>query len=589
MVHNPIMESNTHAHTLIEHIAAKVEYYKERFGLNTGKAFLLWYGIEALDLDENEALVAVSYDGGNDNGLDFFYVDDESQTVIIAQGKFQQNGTYNARVGAFLELVHSTDKFKNIEILKQDGRDDLVDIAMDFNEALSKGYGAEYQFVYMGPPKKEVVDAANLFNGDEDFPGRSASIVDLTLLQQIHDEYIDAASRIPEAELEIDPNTIFRQSGPYGDSLVATVSGTELKRLYQEHRDTLFDRNVRLFLGTRKGSVNAGIRDTLNSSEDRGNFWAYNNGITLICDSFELGADNTQVKLRKFSIVNGCQTTVSIANSSDEASASVGVLARFIAQSDPQVVDSIIRYNNSQTKIRDWDLTSQDRNHKRLKNRLAEVPHPFFYQLRKGEWTHLGTEEKSRFTRRNRPHIIEPDLLAQRLAAFKGMPVTAYKDKAALFSTHSRVLFPPDLQVQEVLLAWQAGEAVDDVIANAVVAANQRDDKQEMRVLTRGGRMFVLAVTAILLELRNGSTVVARLDLDRAGSFGSREILDKYATVALSYYLDIMDERIEAGGDINQMVRSEDSFARIQQRVRRKYQRDSLSEGFVNSLPTLIS
>ena len=48
-----------------------------------------------------------------------------------------------------------------------------------------------------------------------------------------------------------------------------TVPASELVRLYKEYEDRLFDRNVRLFLGAKKGSVNAGIAETLSLREAR--------------------------------------------------------------------------------------------------------------------------------------------------------------------------------------------------------------------------------------------------------------------------------------------------------------------------------
>jgi hypothetical protein len=161
------------------------------------------------------------------------------------------------------------------------------------------------------------------------------------------------------------------------------------------------------------------------------------------------------------------------------------VLARFIAVPETEVVDSIIKFNNSQTKIRDWDLSSQDRNQKRLAKLLAQDPHPFFYELRRGEWNHLPPEEKQRFTRSGKSQIIVPDVLAQRLAAFKKRPVVAYKDKSALFTTHGRIVFPQDLRVEEVLLAWHAGEAAEAAVAAAVAEAKGQKDGIQLRILTR--------------------------------------------------------------------------------------------------------
>ncbi|HSH78605.1 MAG TPA: hypothetical protein VLA19_08750, partial [Herpetosiphonaceae bacterium] len=183
-------------------------------------------------------------------------------------------------------------------------------------------------------------------------------------------------------------------------------------------------------------------------------------------------------------------------------------------------------------------LSSQDKNQKRLKNRLAEDPHPFFYQLRQGEWNHLPSEEKQRFTRAGKSQIIQPDILAQRLAAFKGRPVSAYKEKSTLFTTHGRTIFPQDLSVEEVLLAWHAGEAAEEAVRNAIVEARQEGDQHRARILVRGGRIFVLAVMATLLEERNGAVYASRIKREVAGSRSTRRDLDAYATVALSYYVE---------------------------------------------------
>ena len=57
------------------------------------------------------------------------------------------------------------------------------------------------------------------------------------------------------------------------------------------HGDSLFDRNIRLFLGSHKGGVNAGIKETLETPTERPNFWAYNNGVTFICDDYDYDAE----------------------------------------------------------------------------------------------------------------------------------------------------------------------------------------------------------------------------------------------------------------------------------------------------------
>jgi hypothetical protein len=181
---------------LLQYITERVEQYETRYSLPLrGQAFMLWYGVEALGLEEDEAFVAVDSDGGNDKGIDLFHVDDGNERVIIAQGRFNARGNYNARPGALYELIHSTDFLQNPETLRRDGRPDLAELAADYLASVEQGYTVDFHFVYMGPPKQDVTDAQSQYNADfETSSGRFARVIDLELLQQIHDEYVDAAS-----------------------------------------------------------------------------------------------------------------------------------------------------------------------------------------------------------------------------------------------------------------------------------------------------------------------------------------------------------------------------------------------------------
>jgi hypothetical protein len=572
--------------SVINHINEQVEVYSARYSLNVGKAFMVWYAIEALGLEEDIAFSAVSIDGGNDKGIDLFYVDDETQTVIIAQGKYHRQANYNARPGTLYELIHSTDWFDNPQTVANEGRTELEDAAVDYREALAKSYSVDYHFVYMGPPKRELEDSASQFNASSE-PGQSryARVINIELLRSIYEENSGFSTRIKESTIVLEKERVFRQKGQYGEAIVASIPGKELKRLYAEHRDSLFDRNVRLYLGARKGSVNAGLKETLESPAERNNFWAYNNGITFVCRDFDYDESDGRLKLTNFSIVNGCQTTVSIANFLHRDADEVEILARFIAAPKEQDVDSIIRFTNSQTKIRDWDLASQDKKQKSLKSELAQDPHPFFYELRLGEARHLNAAEKSRFTRDSKLQVIKPDVLAQRLAAFKGHPAYAYTEKSLLFTTHGKLVFPQDLQVEEVLLAWLAGEAADEAVQKELIAARQDKNQTVSRVLARGGK---LAVMAILLNERNGSVYLSRIERVVAGSKNTRRGLDKYAALAMSYYCEVMEDLMSMGTDLNLAVRSQETFGRVQSKIRHKWGRESKGTGFTESLDKFV-
>ncbi|NIZ80301.1 abortive phage resistance protein, partial [Escherichia coli] len=72
--------------------------------------------------------------------------------------------------------------------------------------------------------------------------------------------------------------------------------------MHQQYQNQLFEGNVRLFIGERKGGINEKIIETAHLRP--GDFWALNNGITIVAESFEHISGN-KYDLRRFSIVNG--------------------------------------------------------------------------------------------------------------------------------------------------------------------------------------------------------------------------------------------------------------------------------------------
>jgi hypothetical protein len=368
---------------------------------------------------------------------------------------------------------------------------------------------------------------------------------------------------------------------------VTTLSGNQLHELYLSHGDRLFDRNVRLFLGARKGGVNAGIRDTIGSESDRPNFWAYNNGVTFVCDTYQ--CDGDELTLHNFSIVNGCQTTVTIANSLVAAAKKVRVLARFIAAPEG-AIDSIIRFTNSQNPIRLWDLSAQDKLQKRLKKELARLPQPFLYILRKGETRRLTAADRAKFKRGGTGALcaIPLDLNAQYLAAFRGLPAVAYKDKGRIFSAHYDEVFPDQIRPEEVVLVWQAASAAADLVKMELERAAQGGEQQRVAILKRGAKFFVVGAMAIILHERNGKTFLNKLKPEVAVSKTTEGRLKNYATVGLEWYLEIMQELVDGGAEVTTLVRSQDSWTKIRQRLQSKWRVYSLSKKVVeDALPVL--
>lgn len=521
-------------------------------GLDNDRAFAVWYCETSLRLERDEAVDACRYDGGNDRGIDIFYVDNELQRVVIAQAKYFKSSTKSPKPADVALLLDALDALSDPQALRDDGRPDLAEAADDLRDARDLGYVVHLQVVYPGPGRKGLESQMRTFNrlhSDED---AAAELVPLAELESLYAEFLGQVGRVAAGTLELQATMAYEQAGTYGSALVCSIPGSSLKALYDLHGNRLFDQNVRLFLGSRKGSVNAGIRETIDDAGDRQNFWAYNNGITIVARSFKRNRSKRAVELKDFSIVNGCQTTVLIGSSDPGFVAGISVLARIVAA--PQaIVDSIIRFTNSQTPIRIWEMSARDRNQRRIRSELDRLPEPWFYAFRRGEFD--TTPDKTRYGTPTRL-LPFPDSI-QFLAAFRGLPVQAYKDKGRLFTTHRDKVMPPGLSPVDLLWAWHVGLAVRRLLPT--VQAELSDDPIAALVLRRGAQFYATAVAARVLSEQNGADFTAAVDPKRLTDKAMSDRLDKYARTALVGVVKTMKQLLKSESDLGVVLRSPDT------------------------------
>lgn len=152
------------------------------------------------------------------------------------------------------------------------------------------------------------------------------------------------------------------------DCYLAIVPGEILAKLYKEYSNELLESNVRAFLG-QAGKFNKGIRDTIRTKPQM--FLPYNNGITATAESVETKIIDNQLvitKLNDFQIVNGGQTTASLYHTQkkfkDADLSKIFVQMKLTVIKDKEqkniVVPNISRFANSQNKVSELDLSSNN-------------------------------------------------------------------------------------------------------------------------------------------------------------------------------------------------------------------------------------
>ncbi len=191
----------------------------------------------------------------------------------------------------------------------------------------------------------------------------------------------------------LDATSNYRKKKGNYKTYLAIFPGALLAELYEKYSTRLLEKNVRSFLSVRN-AVNKGIRETLHDEPEK--FLAFNNGISLTATKVKL-QDNHIHELSDMQIVNGGQTVASLHRALyvDEIPLdNVYVMAKINSIDTDQVgemVPLISKYSNTQSAVKNTDLTSNHIFHKTIEDisRSITMPnsHPsWFYERSTGEY-----------------------------------------------------------------------------------------------------------------------------------------------------------------------------------------------------------
>jgi hypothetical protein len=108
--------------------------------------------------------------------------------------------------------------------------------------------------------------------------------------------------------------------------------------------------------------------------------------------------------------------------------------------------------------------------------------------------------------------------------------------------------------------------------------AIEQDNESRVAILKRGAPFFVLALMGVLLHERNGQTFLNKLKADVAASKATVKRLLKYATIALEWYVEIMDDLVANGNEVASIVRTQEGWRKIKPKIQSKWKVYRLAE-----------
>lgn len=512
-------------------IKGEVEKIKNTENLpDSGRAFVLWVLMNYFDMDrENAALGLI--DSPNDKRVDAFIEQDDSIRVI--QCKFFDNTSKEIGGNEIALFKGCIDWLKNPEEVKKLNLARLYDAALTFSERWKESVDVQLHFFAFGKFSSDAEHERIVFN-NSDLKERVHmyfhGVADILTLYRAK-SHLENPLENEKIEIELIPGEFFIREGEMR-SIVATIKGKYLLRMYERYGDSLFERNIRLYKGARKGSINAKIIDTVSDNEERRNFWYYNNGISFVCRDFSVkgSIEPPILEVQGFQVINGCQTTVCLSEAKQRIQGwesipeEVQVVVRFI-RAPVKKVDLITLYTNSQNPVSETQLKSNDPIQKRLKNELAEFTPAYFYSIKEGDWQILSASEKRIF--RNR--TIKMSDVAQAIYSFIADPAFARRWRNRLFSEKYYEIFRKDLHVGELILPWRILRVINGKIAkyrreefsklkkeSSAFTDAEREDVQKREFLIYSN-LIILYFIGKLMEKRYGqySQEVARRMLNQ--------------------------------------------------------------------------
>jgi hypothetical protein len=321
-------------------------------------------------------------DDYDDNGIDAFYYDEASATLLLLQSKFKKDSAFRQEDAQALcdgvrRLVQHEFQNVNAHVLSHQA---------DIEQALDACASIKLVVVHIGA---EITEHAkqSLLNFLSDFGDVDDRIA------AIYDEFDGAAATQAllrsKEPLRVHDKLCLSHSKTVGGPIPTYIGvGTlvDFMDLHDRYDSALYNRNIRLFLGLDASGVNQDIQATLRSSPD--SFFHRNNGITVLGSTIQPGAVRGGTKayrIRDFSVINGAQTIGAAARLRREEPgidlSSVRVFVTLIASGDnDDLAKELTKARNHQNPISVASFASLEIEQETLRREISYLGLTYHYR-----------------------------------------------------------------------------------------------------------------------------------------------------------------------------------------------------------------
>lgn len=405
------------------------QYYKENFP-NEGQRFVAWYLRNIHNLDTYETKDCIT-DGAGDKQIDAVYIDNQSSTIYIIQGKFYGGESVDAE--PLREVLSSWIMIKDLTHLQEDANHKLQVKINEMSNALEDDYEVCFELITtstLTPSAESDLQAFQKELNESESLSANLIVVDNETLKFKYDEALNKSRPYINHEFNVEEGKYMELMIGNTKAAAVALSLKECVRIPGIKDGSLFRKNVRQSLGN-SNKVNKGIARTIKN--EPGDFFFLHNGITAICSHMTVHDGILSVK--ELNVVNGCQSLSTIYSSSESAKKSddAYIMFRFYEISDSDRADKISTCTNSQSAVKARDLRSNDKSVLALKKAYEQYYTDGYFVTKRGEVVDT--------VKHNTAHITNLTDLGKQLIAWHSQRPTISYSETKIFDKYFDQLF----------------------------------------------------------------------------------------------------------------------------------------------------
>ena len=372
---------------------------KEKKFTSKSYAFIFMVLEKIIFTEEIEDLIT---DGPNDFGIDAYYINEKKREINIFQFKYSekfetaQKSIKEKNLDKMIVTLEAIWNKNNTFFSKANYK--LKEAINEIDKSIERGFvNTRVFFVtnFLTPlPEEDKERYGQIFS--KKF--RAKLIV--WGLDNLVDLILSYKREPRDTQLKFVGENYFDLAKGQIRALIGEVKATSLIKALLTQNDELdegfFEENIRIYLQL-KGKINRQIYETAKGN-NRHKFFAYNNGITAICDSLEYTpATDPLVRLKNFQIVNGGQTIHALYDvykdpNFREKLKDVSLLVRIYEVKDRNIGQEIARYTNTQNPVKMRDIMANDEIQIKLEEELKR--YGYYYERKKNQYRDKVVSEK---------------------------------------------------------------------------------------------------------------------------------------------------------------------------------------------------